>query len=244
MGSYWPHWLTKRSLCALAVLNGGSICLWYLYVYICTGIFLYFLISWLFHMGSHWQYGYAKSSLFSLAVLHGGRTSAKEGSSAKFELISSFALASQSSFISYKKWKTNNLYDLTTSLMTSLNFHQLILHSRSVFANHHDSLNYIWTISAHTMDYIDAATSGTFFPHVLPVIDLQRMLLHIADSLLPMLHLPVSPDDTLHFYRYFTLTFWLKTNCFYYWLTYQFRIDYDKSPSMKSSPWAFPMKTT
>ena len=37
----------------------------------------------------------------------GGRTSAKEGSSAKFELISSFALASQSSFISYKKQKVS-----------------------------------------------------------------------------------------------------------------------------------------
>ena len=52
------------------------------------------------------------------------------------------------------------------------------------------------------MDYIDAATSGTLSPHVLPVIDLQRMLLHIADSLPSMLHLPVSLDDTLHFYRY------------------------------------------
>ena len=38
--------------------------------------------------------------------------------------------------------------------------------------------------------------------HVLPVMDLQRMLKHIADTLPPMLHLPVSPDDTLHFYRY------------------------------------------
>ena len=28
------------------------------------------------------------------------------------------------------------------------------------------------------------------------------MLAHIADALPPMLHLPVSPDDTLHFYRY------------------------------------------
>ena len=37
----------------------------------------------------------------------GERTSAKVGSSAKFELISRFALASQSSFISYKKQKTN-----------------------------------------------------------------------------------------------------------------------------------------
>ena len=58
----------------------------------------------------------------------------------------------------------NNLYNLTTSLTTSINFHQLILHIRSVFANLRDSLNYIQTVSAHTMDYIDAATSGTLSP--------------------------------------------------------------------------------
>ena len=52
------------------------------------------------------------------------------------------------------------------------------------------------------MDYINAATSGTLSPHVLPVIDLQRMLQHIADTLPPTLHLPISPEDTLHFYRY------------------------------------------
>ena len=37
----------------------------------------------------------------------------------------------------------NNLYNLTTSLTTSINLHQWILHIRSVFANLHDSLNYI-----------------------------------------------------------------------------------------------------
>ena len=37
----------------------------------------------------------------------------------------------------------NNLYNLTTSLTTSINFHQMILHIRSVFANLHDSLKYI-----------------------------------------------------------------------------------------------------
>ena len=57
-------------------------------------------------------------------------------------------------------------------------------------------------VSTHTMDYIDAATSGTLSPHVLPVIDLQRMLQHIADTLPPTGHLPISPEDTLHFYRY------------------------------------------
>ena len=37
---------------------------------------------------------------------------------------------------------------------------------------------------------------------ILLVMDLQKMLSHIADTLPPMLHLPVSPDETLHFYRY------------------------------------------
>ena len=36
----------------------------------------------------------------------------------------------------------NNLYNLTMSLTTSISFHQLILHIRSVFANLIDSLNY------------------------------------------------------------------------------------------------------
>ena len=31
---------------------------------------------------------------------------------------------------------------------------------------------------------------------------LQKMLQHIADTLPPSLHLPISPEDTLHFYRY------------------------------------------
>ena len=96
----------------------------------------------------------------------------------------------------------NNLYNPTTSLATSISFHQLILHIRSVFANLCNSLNYIRRVSTHTMDYINAATSGTLSPHILPVMDLQKMLLHTEETLPSMLHLPVSPNDTLHFYRY------------------------------------------
>ena len=70
--SHRQHWTVKSSLCALAVLTRGAICLWYLYIYICTGISLYFLISWLFWMGSHWWHWKAKSSLCALAVLNGG----------------------------------------------------------------------------------------------------------------------------------------------------------------------------
>ena len=52
------------------------------------------------------------------------------------------------------------------------------------------------------MDYIDAATSGTLSPHILPVMDLQKMLMHIEETIPLTLHLPVSSDDTLHIYRY------------------------------------------
>ena len=57
-------------------------------------------------------------------------------------------------------------------------------------------------VSIHTMEYIDVATSRTLLPHVLPVIDLQKMLQ--THSLHPTSNttLPISPEDTLHFYRY------------------------------------------
>ena len=48
----------------------------------------------------------------------------------------------------------NNLYNLTASLATSLSYHQLILHIKSVLANLWDSLSYIRTVSMHTMDYL------------------------------------------------------------------------------------------
>ena len=53
------------------------------------------------------------------------------------------------------------------------------------------------------MDYIDAATTGTLSPHILPIMDLlKKMLSHIEETLPPTLHLPVSSEDTLHFYCY------------------------------------------
>ena len=52
------------------------------------------------------------------------------------------------------------------------------------------------------MDYVDAATTGTLSPHVLPIMDLKKMLAHIEETLPPTLHLPVSSEDTLHFYKY------------------------------------------
>ena len=52
------------------------------------------------------------------------------------------------------------------------------------------------------MDYVNAATTGILSPHVSIIMDLQKMLSHIEETLPPMLHLPVSLEDTLHFYWY------------------------------------------
>ena len=96
----------------------------------------------------------------------------------------------------------NNLYNLTTSLATSLSNHQIILYIRSVPANLQDSLSYIIKVSTHTMDYIETVTTATLSPHILPIMDLKKMLSHIEETVLSTLHLPVSSEDTLHFYHY------------------------------------------
>ena len=96
----------------------------------------------------------------------------------------------------------NNLYSITTSLSTSLSYYQLVLHIRSVLANLQDSLSYIRTVSMHTMDYIDAATTGTLSSHILPIADLKQMISHIEETIPPTMHLSVSSEDTIHSYRY------------------------------------------
>ena len=96
----------------------------------------------------------------------------------------------------------NNLYNLTTSLATSLSYYQLVLHIRSVLANLHNLLSYIKSVCMHIIDHIKAATTGTLSPHILPIADLKQMLSHIEESLSTTMYLPVSSEDTLHFYRY------------------------------------------
>ena len=96
----------------------------------------------------------------------------------------------------------NNLYNLTTSLTTSLSYYQLVLYIKSFLANLHDLLSYIKSVSMHIMDYVDAATTGTLSLHTLPIADLKQMLSHIEESLPTTMPLPVSSEDTLHFYRY------------------------------------------
>ena len=52
------------------------------------------------------------------------------------------------------------------------------------------------------MDCIDAATTGALSPHILPIVDLKKMLAYIEETLPSTLHLPDASEDTLHFYQY------------------------------------------
>ena len=94
------------------------------------------------------------------------------------------------------------LYNITSSLYTSLNYQQIVLHICSILANLRESLYYMRQVTIHAMDYIDTATTGLLSPHVLQIEHLWKMLIHIEEALPSTMHLPVSLEDTLHFYRY------------------------------------------
>ena len=52
------------------------------------------------------------------------------------------------------------------------------------------------------MDYVDAATTNVLSLDILPVEDLRNMLRHIESQLPSVMYLPISSDNTLHFYWY------------------------------------------
>ena len=93
------------------------------------------------------------------------------------------------------------LFNITSSIYTCINYQQILLHVCSILVNLKDSLYYMREIAMHAMEYIDAATTGILLPHILPVENLREMLMNIEVELSTM-HLPVSLDDALHFYRY------------------------------------------
>ena len=65
-----------------------------------------------------------------------------------------------------------------------------------------DFLPYMRQVAIHMMEYVDAATTNRLSPDILPVEDVRNMLRHIESELPSTMHLPISSDDTLHFYQY------------------------------------------
>ena len=94
------------------------------------------------------------------------------------------------------------LFNITSLIYTCINYQQILLHVHFILAHLRDSQYYMRQIAMHAMDYIDAATTGILSPHILPVEDLREILMCIEAELPSTMHLPVSWDDTFHFYRY------------------------------------------
>ena len=94
------------------------------------------------------------------------------------------------------------LYNVMHSLYSSISYLHIILHIRFILANLQNSLCNIQEIAIHIMDCINAATKAILLPHVLPVQDLRKMLKHTGETLPTTMHLPISSDNSLHFYRY------------------------------------------
>ena len=65
-----------------------------------------------------------------------------------------------------------------------------------------DSFTYMRQVAIHMADYVDAATTNVLSPDILPVEDLRNILRHIESELPSMMHLPISSNNTLHFYQY------------------------------------------
>ena len=65
-----------------------------------------------------------------------------------------------------------------------------------------DSLTYMRQVAIHMMGYVDVATTNVLSPDILPVEDLRNKLKHIELKLPSTMHLPISSDETLHFYWY------------------------------------------
>ena len=57
-------------------------------------------------------------------------------------------------------------------------------------------------VAIHTMGYVDAARMNILSPDILTVEDLRRMLSHMECELPLTMSLPISLDETLHFYQY------------------------------------------
>ena len=124
------------------------------------------------------------------------------------------------------------LYNITSTLHEP-ELPTVVFHIYSILANLSDSLYCMKQVAMHAMDYIDAATIDILSPHVLPVKVLRKMLIHIEEALPSTMHLPVSSEDTLHFYRYLCTHILIADK--QYSLMYQYRIMHSNLKYMKSS---------
>ena len=98
----------------------------------------------------------------------------------------------------------NRLFNNTEFLTQCIIYQQMYIYMCTILAYLRNSLTHMRHITIHTMDYVDAATTNILSPEILPVEDLRSMPRHRESELPSTMHLPISSNDTLHFYQYLT----------------------------------------
>ena len=93
-------------------------------------------------------------------------------------------------------------FNITEVLTQCIRYQQMYIYMHTILAYLRDASTYMRQVSIHTMDYVDAATTNVLSPDKLPVKDLRNILRHTESELPSMMHLPISSDNTLHFYQY------------------------------------------
>ena len=94
----------------------------------------------------------------------------------------------------------DRIFNITEVLTQCIRYQQINIYMHTILAYLRDSLTYMRQVAIHMMDYVDTATINVLSPDILTVEDLRNMLRHIESELPSMMHLPISSDDTLHFY--------------------------------------------
>ena len=94
----------------------------------------------------------------------------------------------------------NILFNITDILTQHLRYQQIHNYAHTILAYLRDCLMYIRQVATHIMDYINAAMTKHVVTNILPAEELRNM--YIKSQQPSIMHLPISLDDTLHFYQY------------------------------------------
>ena len=93
-------------------------------------------------------------------------------------------------------------FTITDVLTQHLRYHQVYIFANTILAYIRDCLIYLRQVNTLTMNYIDAAMTHIISPDTLPAEEIRSMLRQIKLQLPSIMHLPISSDDTLHFYQH------------------------------------------
>ena len=94
----------------------------------------------------------------------------------------------------------DRLFNILEVLTQHVRYQQIYIYMCTILAYHRDSITYMRQVAIHMMYYVHAATINVLSPDILQVQDLRNMLKHIEFELPLTMHLPISSDDTFHFY--------------------------------------------